>query len=155
MDQITKILNSRISNKIAQNQPGPDQLGKKVDFKEVLETKKSSMEDLVQSLMNPDQKDVQVQSVEHIDMNLKSSELSMNTASPSEKGFDLFAKLNDDFNSMDMAIEVLSDPNIKLNKKQLLAYQAGIGNLTVNIELFTKMAQAGVRAVQRFTDMQI
>ena len=157
MQDLSKILNQRIAEKIANNQPSPDQLGTKVKFDELLETKKNSMDELMNSVMSEQKSGMDVQSMDHINVNLADVEsvTNNNKGHSWQKGLDVFSQLNDNFNSMNMAVEVLSDPSTKLNKQQLLAYQAGMGNMTVNIELMTKMVQNGVKAVQRFTDMQL
>ncbi len=157
MQDLSKILNQRIAEKISNNQPSPDQLGGKVKFDELLETKKNSMDGLMNAVMGEQKDGMSVQSMDHINVNLSDVETAsgQNQGNSLQKGLDIFSGLNDNFNSMNMAVEVLSDPSTKLNKQQLLAYQAGMGNMSVNIELMTKMVQNGVKAVQRFTDMQL
>lgn len=154
-DKIVKNLNTRIADKIAKNQPGPDQLGGQVNFDSVLETKKAGISELV-SAVRGNEADVQVQSADHIDITMSDNELGVkNQKSPWDRGYDILASLNEDFISLDSSIEILSDPNTKLNRKQLLAYQAGIGNVTLNIEMFTKLSQTVVRSANQVLQMQV
>lgn len=158
MNDLTKILNQRIAEKIANNQPSPDQLGQKMNFGEILDSKRQSTDDLMNAVMGQNNDaSLNVQSMDHIQVDMKNAESisTHNQGQSWQKGMDVFSELNNNYNSMNMAVEVLSDPSTKLSKQQLLAYQAGIGNMTVNIELMTKLVQNGVKSVQRFTEMQI
>jgi hypothetical protein len=84
-----------------------------------------------------------VLSADNIKINVNNAEMQTSSNfDPKKSFFDLFSTLNNDMLSLDASIEVLSDPNTKLSRRQLLAYQAGIGNITITTELFSKLAQS-------------
>ena len=147
MDKLTKLLNQRIASKVATGMPGvsPDAMPGKKNFAEVLESKQASpqvLEGLLSDMKGrPD--DYQVQSGADIKVSFNNFEVEKSSSfDPKNKIADIFSSLNEDMVGMDATIEVLADPNVKLSRRQLLAYQAGIGQMTINTELFSKMAQA-------------
>lgn len=72
-----------------------------------------------------------------------------------DRFFGIFEDLNSDMLSLDSAIEVLADPSTKLTKRQLLAYQAGIGNMSINAELFSRLAQSVSQNLNTILNTQI
>ena len=74
---------------------------------------------------------------------------------PKERFMGIFEDLNSDMLSLDSAIEVLADPSTKLTKRQLLAYQAGIGNMTINADLFSRLAQSVSQNLNTLLNTQI
>lgn len=72
-----------------------------------------------------------------------------------QRVFGVFEDLNSDMLSLDSAIEVLADPSTKLTKRQLLAYQAGIGNMSINAELFSRLAQSVSQNLNTLLNTQI
>lgn len=146
MDKLTQILNQRVAEKVAKSTvASPDQMAPKKSFAEVLEAKQKGPE-LLEGLMNdmkgrPD--DFQVQSGADIKVSFKNFDVEKSSSfDPKQKIGDIFGSLNEDMLSMDATIEVLADPGVKLSRRQLLAYQAGIGQMTINTDLFSKMAQS-------------
>lgn len=143
MDVLINQLNERIAEQIISRKPAD--LGKpSTNFSDVLDSKRSSM--VMQALTDQiaGEKDgMKVISANDIKINRVDFDAEKTTNfDPKQKMMDLFGGLNEDMVSLDASIEVLSDPNVKLSRRQLLAYQAGIGNMTINTELFSKMAQA-------------
>lgn len=147
MDPLVKKLNQRIASKVANQKttPGVNAPGK-LNFDDVLQAKRSdntpSIEKMV-SEMHETKGDMQVLSAEGIEVSMNEADMGASTNfNAKDKFFDIFSKMNQDMVSLDSSIEVLSDPNVKLSRRQLLAYQAGIGNMTINTELFSRMAQS-------------
>lgn len=146
MDKLTKILNQRVAEKVARaTQPTPDQMVPKKDFAEVLESKQNAPQ-VLDGLLNDIKgkaDDFQVQSGADIKVSFNNFDVEKSSDfDPKKKVADIFGSLNEDMLSMDSTIEVLADSNVKLSRRQLLAYQAGIGQMTINTELFSKMAQS-------------
>lgn len=146
MDKLTKILNQRVAEKVARSTVAtPDQLVPKKSFADVLDAKQKGPE-VLDGLMNDIKgraDDYQVQSGADIKVSFKNFDVEKSSDfDPKKKVADIFGSLNEDMLSMDATIEVLADPNLKLSRRQLLAYQAGIGQMTINTELFSKMAQS-------------
>jgi hypothetical protein len=145
MDPLIGQLNQRISEQVIGKKPVD--LGKPTQsFADVLDSKRTNnavMEKLSEQLGDDKGSGLKVLSANDIKINRVDFDAEKNTNfDPKQKLMDLFGGLNEDMISLDASIEVLSDPNVKLNRRQLLAYQAGIGNMTINTELFSKMAQA-------------
>lgn len=146
MDPLIKILNKRISNQIAnQNQPAQNQ-PQKLNFADVLDSKRSNtmIEKMSEIITQEKGSEMQVHSASNIQINRLETdvEMSQSQSDPQNKIVDLFSSLNEDMLGLDASIEVLADPNVRLSRRQLLAYQAGIGHMTINTELFSKLAQA-------------
>ena len=157
MNDLTKVLNQRIADKISRNQPGPDQLGQKMNFDELLQSKKTALDDTLASLTT-DKSPQNVQSVADIQVNLGDTETSLsnpNASSPWNKGLDLFSRMNENFNSLEMAVEVISDPNFKADPTKLVAFQLGTNQLNLELEMDSKLVSNGVKALTRIFDMQI
>ena len=142
MDPLIKKLNQRIATKIAnQNLPSQNPQTQKLNFDEILQAKQNDAPKIEQIASNDSSmKAISADGIE-IDMTNLSND-GTHEFSVKDRFMDLFGKMNQDMVSLDSSIEVLSDPNIKLSRRQLLAYQAGIGNMTINSELFSKLAQS-------------
>ena len=154
-DPIVKKLTQRIADKVAKNNPNVEGGNK---FNDLLKTKQDDMlAKIKDQLVDNKGQDMQVMSADDIEIRVADSEMGtkVSPSSPFEKGYDLFTALNKDFLSLDATIEVLADPGTKLSRKQLLAYQAGIGNLTVNAEMYTKLAQSTTQTINQFMNMQV
>ncbi len=157
MNDLTKVLNQRIADKIAKNQPGPDQLGQKMNFDELLQTKRSAIDDTLASLVEgkPTQ---DVQALPDIQLNLGDVETSAgnpNASGPWGKGLDMLSRMNENFNSLEMAVEIVSDSSIKMDPKKLLAFQTGTYQLLQENEMDAKLIGAGVKALTRVFEIQV
>lgn len=150
-DPIIKQLNNRLAEKIANVKPaGTDQMGgmggvSKFDMILNQKQETSSMEKLGQVVNNEDFKksDMEVLSAEDIKINIANSEFGQTTNFSGKNAVsELFSTINNDTLKMDSIVEVLSSSETKLSRRQLLAYQASIGTLTINTELFSKLAQS-------------
>jgi len=147
-DVLTKFLDTRLANKIANlkpagtEQPGTGSLSK---FDQVLQSKKNDMlmdkmSQIVEQNSNLDT-DMEVMSADNIKINIQSGEFNQDTNFGVKNGLGkLFSIINDDSNKLSTIVEVLAkNPNV--SRGQLLAYQAHIGALSLNVEMFSKLAQ--------------
>jgi hypothetical protein len=169
MDKIVAKLNEKLAEQVAKKKPEntlTEQPGGQSKFSQMLQEKISQSTPVTDSLQNQittaqkgqseelfakmneelkseEQQELKVVSADDIRINISDSELGTQTRlDPKEKFLGIFEDLNSDMLSLDSAIEVLADPGTKLTKRQLLAYQAGIGNMTINTELFSRLAQS-------------
>lgn len=146
MDPLISKLNQQISDKIKNKPIAPGESGgQNVSFEKVLSEKRNETQALnLDNLVNEPKTDMQVLSADNLHINMANSETGHAAGGqfdPKKKFFGVFEDLNSDMLSLDSSIEVLANPDIKLSKRQLLAYQAGIGNMTINSELFSRLAQ--------------
>ena len=148
-DLIIKQLNNKLATKISNTKPAGSQPGGELGvskFDQVLNKKQDNLmlEKLSENLIgNSDtDKKMEVLSAENIKINVQAGEFA-NTSTFNGKNAvtDLFSTINNDALKMDSIIEVLSANDTKLNRRQLLAYQASIGTLTLNTDMFSKLAQ--------------
>lgn len=152
VDVIIKALNERIAQQIATKTPssGEGTPSSKFDMalNDAISKRDNSSHEMVQKLMeqirgSETSNEASVLSADNIKINVNNAEMQTSSNfDPKKSFFDLFSTLNNDMLSLDASIEVLSDPNTKLSRRQLLAYQAGIGNITITTELFSKLAQS-------------
>lgn len=94
-------------------------------------------------------------SAENIHVNTFNPEVQGKNFNPSDQFSDMFKKMNKDLNSLDATLEVLTTPGIQLNARQLLAYQAGISNITITAEGFSRFADATTRGIQTLWNTQV
>jgi hypothetical protein len=146
VDPLISKLNQQISDKIktqTANVPGGN--GAPSKFEQVLNDKRIDDQKMnLDNLVNePKGSEMNTIAANDIQINTANAETGANGShfDPKKKFFGVFEDLNSDMISLDSSLEVLSNPDIKLNKRQLLAYQAGIGNMTINSELFSRLAQ--------------
>ncbi|EKD51670.1 MAG: hypothetical protein ACD_62C00208G0004 [uncultured bacterium] len=148
VDPIIKTLNQKVAEKIANVKPlggpgGTDTISK---FDEVLQKKQSNamMEKLSEAIVDkPTGGDMQVLSADNIKLQISEGEFSNVSNFDGKQAFsNIFSSINSDVVKMDSIIEVLASDNTRLSRRQLLAYQASIGTLTINTELFSKLAQS-------------
>jgi hypothetical protein len=152
VDVIIKALNERIAQQIATKTPSSSEgmPASKFDMalNDAINKRDNSSHEMVQKLMeqirgSETSNEASVLSADNIKINVNNAEMQTSSNfDPKKSFFDLFSTLNNDMLSLDASIEVLSDPNTKLSRRQLLAYQAGIGNITITTELFSKLAQS-------------
>ena len=148
-DSIIKALNQRLATQIANVKPiAPGALGTPgaSKFDAVLQNKQENlmMEKLSANILDkPTDDKMQVLSADDIQINIKDGEFGSTTNFDGKKALtSLFSNINNDALKMDSIIEVLSSDTTKLSRKQLLAYQASIGTLTINTDRFSKLAQS-------------
>ncbi len=146
-DIIIKKLNQKLAEKITQNQPGLQESGQTSKFDQILTNKQNNnvMEKIAESLAGEDVTANQIKTVpaDDIQINIQSGDLSAQSTFNGKKVVtDMFATLNNDMAKMDSMIEVLSSSDTQLSRRQLLAYQASIGTLSINTELFSRLAQS-------------
>lgn len=156
MDKIIGKLHQRVAQKIAGSQlPGvnPQQFSQILDnkinnnpaqvstsFQDT--TNQKFLEKMSANLNSESKSDVKIIAADDIKINFSNDEFKKEVKNDvKNQFFSLFEDLNSDMLNINSAIEVLADPGVKLNKRQLLAYQAGIGNMTINSELFSRLAQ--------------
>lgn len=148
-DIIIKQLNKRISNQMANSKPAGVNGNPVVSkFDEVLSSKtqnqNNTLEQLAKSISSDNlSNQPQTISADDIKINVKDAELSTaenGTFDAKKAVTNIFSTINNDSLKMDSIIEVLSSDNTKLSHRQLLAYQASIGTMTVNVEMFAKIA---------------
>ncbi|MCP5463559.1 MAG: hypothetical protein H7A33_00880 [Deltaproteobacteria bacterium] len=148
-DPIIKKLNMRLAQKVSNLKPGglnPGQTGAK-SFDDVLKTKQdnSFLEKLSSSVTDKSPALNQINAIpaDDIQINISEGELAGRVPGSSKEWVqNLFTQVNSDVLKMDSIIEVLSSSNTKVSRRQLLAYQASIGTLTINTEMFSKLAQS-------------
>lgn len=146
VDKIIKHLNQKVTEKISQNNPLQNVSPQQNNFADVLESKRQSSGKFLENMiteMKGGGEEFQVQSGAHIQVSFQNFDVEKSsTFSPNTKLTDLFGSLNEDMLSMDSAIEVLSDPSVRLSRRQLFAVQAGIQHMSINTELFSRLAQS-------------
>jgi hypothetical protein len=167
MDEIIKKLNNRMIQEVAKvgipNVPTPGSTSK---FDQVLgaaqekRSQESLMEKMVAEIREPDASSQGVLSAKEIqvDLNTTRPEYSVSkneSLDPSKAATNVLTTLNDDMLRMDAAIEVLSDPGTKLSRRQVLAYQFGFGNISINMELYSKMTQSVTQNVNQILQMNV
>lgn len=148
-DPLIKHLNKRLADTINRVNPANQENlpGSVSQFDQVLSQKQNMAvyEKLAETIMGdqPVRNQMQVLDAKNIDVEFSAGEFARSSTFEGKKAlFDLFATINNDALKMDSIVEVLSSDNIKLSRRQLLAYQASIGSLTINTELFSRLAQS-------------
>ena len=147
-DMIIKKLNQKLAEKITQNQPGLQESGQTSKFDQILTNKQNTslMEKISESIsgdsLNADK--MKTLPADDIQINIQSGDLAAQSTTFDGKKVvtDMFSTLNSDMVKMDSMIEVLSSSDTQLSRRQLLAYQASIGTLSINTELFSRLAQS-------------
>lgn len=166
MDKIVAKLNEKLAEQVAKKKPENtlQESGGQSKFSQMLNeklTQTSTVTDpslnqqitsqkgddlyakMSEQLAAEEQQELKVMPAGDIRINISEGDLgTQNKFDAKEKFMGIFEDLNSDMLSLDSAIEVLADPGVKMNKRQLLAYQAGIGNMTINTELFSRLAQS-------------
>lgn len=157
MDALIAALNQRVSNKITQETPLPDAGRPAQSFSDVLDSKRSTLVmDKISSEFSAEKGDIKVLPASDIELANNNFDVQQtNDINPKQKITELFSGLNDNMNSLDASIEVLSDPNVKLSRRQLLAYQAGIGQLSIMTELSSKVIQSVSTAANQILSTNI
>lgn len=158
MDALISALNQRISNEIAKKQPADAGIATgKQSFAEILDSKSSEkVLDKITENMKQSGGDIKVIAADNIQVNPANLEIEKSSNFDAKgKVMELFSGLNDDLNNLDSAIEVLCDPGVKLSRRQLLAYQAGIGQFALTAEMSSKMVQAGTTSLQTILNTNI
>lgn len=146
-DIIIKKLNEKLATKVSGNLPPAAETGQQSKFDQVLTNKQNTavFEKLAESIAgdNIQADQIKTQSAADIQINIQGGEFAnQSTFDGKQTIANLFSTINSDMVKMDSMIEVLSSPDTKLSRRQLLAYQASIGTLTINTELFSRLAQA-------------
>lgn len=181
MDKLIGELNKKVSDKIGKGQSDNSvQPGTPSKFSDVLTEKlstpkidstelvaqntsmtgKSESEQmfmkLSEDLKGEEKNELRVISGENIQIQVAPGESMQQTNfDPGQRFMGIFEDLNSDMLSLDSAIEVLADPSTKLTKRQLLAYQAGIGNMTINADLFSRLAQSVSQNLNTLLNTQV
>lgn len=158
MDALISALNQRISNEVAKNKPADiGGVTGKQSFAEILDAKNSDkLLDKITDNMKQSGGDIKVIAADNIQVNPANLEIEKSSNFDAKgKVMELFSGLNDDLNNLDSAIEVLCDPGVKLSRRQLLAYQAGIGQFALTAEMSSKMVQAGTTSLQTILNTNI
>lgn len=89
-----------------------------------------------------------VLSGDDIKIESKNPELAKSSSSPSERYFDMFKEMNRDLLGVDAALETLTTPGLKITPRQMLTLQAGIANVQIMGEAFSKFTDAIARGIQ-------
>lgn len=155
IDGLTKLLNQRLAKTISNTKPagtnGPGGSVGVSKFDAILNQKtsthNSALDTLSKTISGQDigqsSQDMEVFSADDIQINVQEGELAnSSTFNAKDTVSQLFSTINNDALKMDSIIEVLSSNDTKLNRRQLLAYQASIGTLSINTDLFSKLAQS-------------
>jgi hypothetical protein len=158
MDALISQLNQRISTEVANKQPANVDLQPgKQSFAEILDNKSSTkMLDKITDQMKQGQSEIKVIAADNIQVNSANLEIEKSSNfSIKEKMMDMFSGLNDDMNSLESTIEVLSAPDTKLTRAEMLACQAGISQFSLTAEMTSKGFQAAVSSVQTILNTNI
>ncbi|MBF0104876.1 MAG: hypothetical protein HQM16_06070 [Deltaproteobacteria bacterium] len=149
-DMIIKNLNSRFAEKISNTRPAVtpqgDFGGGVSKFDQVLSEKRDNkLLDKLSATIIDEQatgNKMEVFKADDIKINIQEGEFAQTTTFDGKDIVsNLFSTINNDTSKMDSIIEVLSASDTKLSRRQLLAYQASIGTLTINTDMFSKLAQ--------------
>jgi len=160
-DSIIKDLNKQLAGKVANIKPAGNNLpsGGVSSFDAVLKNKRQGaiFEKIEQTFLEDSSKDkMQVLNAEDIKIDINEAEFGSETNFDGKKAvMDMFSTINDDSLKMDSIIEVLSSDDVKLSRRQILAYQASIGTLTVNTDLVSKLAQSVSQNLMTFFQMNL
>lgn len=147
VDLLIKKLNQRLAQTISNvtpGQQGPQALSR---FDQILNNKQNEImfEKLSEAIQGDSHTSNKMQtlSAEDIKINIQEGEFGASTSFDAKQTVSqLFSTINNDALKMDSIIEVLASDDVHLSRRQLLAYQASIGTLTINTELFSKLAQS-------------
>ncbi len=101
------------------------------------------------------QNQMTVLSADNIHVQTNSVEGMPNTPEGKDKFFDMFKQMNRDLLGLDSAIETLSTPGITLSPRQLLAFQAGIGQVGIMAEGVSKAFGAAIQNIQQILQTQV
>ncbi len=150
-DVLIKQLNDRIATTIGKNKPagvGGEAGGAVSKFDQVLTNKLDStqmlkkMSDAIggESITKSNMNSI---SASDIKINVQQGEFGKERTFDGKKAVsDLFSTLNNDSLKMDSVIEVLSSSDTKLTRRQLLAYQYTMSNISLTTEMCSKMASS-------------
>lgn len=144
MDPLISALNQQVTNKISGNQIASNPAPGATQFADVLKTKQSDvvMDKLMDNIIGGSGSEPKVASAESIQINRLDHDVEHTTNfSPKQKIGELFANINQDMGNMDSLIEVLSDPNSKLSRQELLGCEFFMHKATMTIEMGSKGLQ--------------
>ena len=161
VDKIIKDLNQEVANKLAKLRPAENSLysGQVSPFEDILNDRRQKLifDKMEQTLLHDNVQDkMRVMAADDIHIDIKDEEFGAQGTFDGKKALvDMFATINDDSLKMDSIIEVLSSEDVKLSRRQLLAYQASIGTLTINVDLVSKLAQSVSQNLMTFFQMNL
>lgn len=159
MDPLIAKLNSAIASQIetpkAFAQAPQLQNGETSGFQSTLDNKLT--ERLMDSIMGDsiDSGQMKTLSAENIHVETETSDIARGSKIDStDSAFDMFKTINRDMLSLDNAIETLTS-GVKLKPQQLLALQAGVSNVSIQTEAFSKLTGAVASGIQSLVQTQV
>jgi|APSaa5957512535_1039671.scaffolds.fasta_scaffold256983_1 hypothetical protein len=137
-------LNQRIASTIAKQKPlNGNGAGAASKFDQILTQKQNTgFEKLVDAMSNGSDS-MKAMPANDIQINIGNSEVETSFAGGDAKqgAFGMFSKINSDMLKMDSMVDVLSSGNVRMGRKELLAYQIAANGFSLSTDLYTKMAQ--------------
>jgi hypothetical protein len=99
----------------------------------------------------------QINAVSADDIKIESvnNEVKVAKSGEGDAYFDMFKKLNKDMIGLDNAVETLMSPGNALSPKQLLALQAGVAQVSLYAEAFSKLTDTVARDIQTVVQTQV
>lgn len=161
VDKIINDLNQEIASKLAKLPPAQNSIynNQVSPFEDILNDKRQRLvfDKLEKTLLQDGAGDkMQVMAADDIKITIKDEEFAAQGTFDSKRALmDVFGAINDDSLKMDSIIEVLASEDVKLSRRQLLAYQASIGTLTINTDLVSKLAQSVSQNLMTFFQMNL
>lgn len=149
VDVLIKNLNAKIADRVANVNPsGPGVGGPNSTFQQILGSKRQNallerMQNFVGEAVPQYHNQAEAISAKDIQVTqpLDGGTVEVAPLSGDNMVNKVFGYLNQQATQMDSIVEVLSSTKTPLSRRQLLAYQASIGTLTINVDLFSKLAQ--------------
>lgn len=103
-----------------------------------------------------DQNQMKVLSADNIHIETKTGEMAKSQkVGMDNQYFDMFKNLNRDMLSIDSAVETLSAPGVKLTPQQLLGLQAGISQVSIYAESFSKLTSTMSQSLNQLIQTQV
>ncbi|EKD42203.1 MAG: hypothetical protein ACD_73C00269G0001 [uncultured bacterium] len=103
-----------------------------------------------------DQNQMKVLSADNIHVETKTGEMANSQKiGVGDQYFDMFKNINRDMLSVDSAVETLSAPGVKLTPQQLLGLQAGISQVSIYAESFSKLTSTVAQGINSLVQTQV
>ena len=159
MDPIIAKLNEQAIRKVSENTvgipAGPATGGS--EFQKTFDNTMAErlLDKMRESFDSESQSGIKALSADDVHVVVTDSEVAKDDITSGDRFFDSFKDMNRDLLSLDSALETLSAPGLKLNPRQLLAFQAGIANTTLMAEGFSRFTDTIARGIQTIVQTQV
>ena len=155
MDPIIQKLNQQVTEKLGKSSGVSE--GEPSAFQQTFDKSVAErlLDKMKESYDGASQAGVNALSAENIHVNTFSPETQAKNFNATDQFTDMFKKMNKDLNGLDATLDVLNTPGITLNPRQLLSLQAGVSDMTITAEGFSRFADAITRGIQTIWNTQV